>query len=359
MSYNNLFENNLQQFIEALKSVNVLNEDFEVTFDMDMVKDYIEKLSNYETDLVNKDFKQLDSLKVLNDKLDLIDIINSEKLTDQDRDVTWRYIQTLYVCGKIAISTESNFAFDSKKFISKVNETRSQLELFEEQVDIEGMKSRSRDEKSRVEDMLGKVKSEDIRIDPDKVNESLNNVRGMFQNTIADESKESNVLMELMGDLTESIGDMMKNQSFNPQKLLKGIMSGNMDEAGIDIEGLMNKMSDKLEERTKSEGMTEDDLNNQAEKILKKLMSNDKFKENPMIKSLLGENSDISSLLNSGMLSNMMGMLDTKESVEDIEREVDEMFGNKDNKEKTEKDKQRELRMKLRQNIRNKRNKRV
>ena len=333
-NYINIFQNNLDQFLEALKGSDILeNKDLAIEATEDNIKHYVTTLHEYEEQVTKCDLdsisEKVSSLLVLEDKLDLIKILKTDGLTKDHLNAIWKYIQTLYVVGRLVVSQNGLM----EGFLEKLKESEKEAE-----------------------------KNIDFSLAPEKIDTATDKIKDLFKDTTAGlntGSKESDLLSELIGDVAEEVGNTLKDQKdFNPYKMMNAMMSGDIEKAGIDFGGILEKLSMKVEEKMTKEGMTEDDLNNEASNMLNNMMQNPAFQNNPMLQSLMGSPSgtpgagagNVMGGLNPVMVQSVMNMMGGDDvSLDDLEAEAKEKFGTK-----TKDEIRQERRRKLREQIRKK-----
>lgn len=333
-NYISMFQNSLNEFIDALKGSDILeNKDLSINeINEEDIKNYLTTLNPYENEITKCDLESIlqktNSLPVFNNNIDLIKILKTDGLTKEHMSIIWKYIQTLYVISRLVVSQNGLM----EGFLDKLKESEKEAD-----------------------------KNIDFSLAPEKIDTATNNIKNLFKDTttgLNNGSKESNLLSELIGDVAEEVGNSLKDQKdFNPYKLINAMMSGDIEKAGIDFGGILEKLSAKVDEKMNKEGMTEDDLNNEASNMLQNMMKNPAFQNNPMLQSLMngggnsnGNNPSLMSGLNPTMVQSVMNMMNNDDiSFDDLETESREKLGLK-----TKEEIKQEQKKKLREQIRKK-----
>lgn len=182
------------------------------------VKRFMKKMSPYKTEIAGKDETMFeDSLCVLKN-VDFSTIFESDELSDNNREIIWEYIQSLYLLGEklTTVPTENTSEIDN--LMSKMAEN---LKTAQENPKSEELFSKS---------AIGKLASE-----------------------IAEEINPE-----------ELLGDMNIDENTRPEDLIKNMMSGN---GSANFMNLFQKVGRKVHEKMESGGLNQETMMNDAQQI--------------------------------------------------------------------------------------------
>ena len=196
------------------------------------VKDYMNKISKYHSDIAKKNDKLFKSDKeiFLLKEVDFRDLWYKD-LSDSTRENLWKYLQTLYVLGKKIVTSDDE-----------------------------------------VSNMLNELNSDNIPdTDFDEMKQMMENMSKITQNVNKDDNINdlfnNGIISDIAKELTNEI-DINKMDVGNPQNMneaFNNIMGGN---GGNKFFDLINKVGQKIQSKVEKGEINQGDLINEAQKMM-------------------------------------------------------------------------------------------
>ena len=304
MDYLNNFNKNLEEFIDNLSNMKYeLDQNYIFPLEGDKyILDYIDNCKDKGFDISTKnEIIFSENSKIING-INFYQLWNDDSIEDSQKNIIWKYLHILYINSysyehnlnvKSILNKYKNYELDSDELDER---TKTVLNI------IEFMKQ-NMDENTEIDN---------IKIDADEDESNNSN----FPN-IMNQSPEINTLLDSeIGNLAKEIVQDLDPSSINlenPDQLLKGLMSGNLE--GVENTGLKDLIGtvvSKLENKMTSGDINEEKLLSEANKMMGKFgLSKDMFENNDIdnvdlsnindnmnnIFKNMNENSDFSSFL--------------------------------------------------------------
>tara|TARA_B100000768_G_C11228387_1_gene353920 strand:+ start:405 stop:1256 length:852 start_codon:yes stop_codon:yes gene_type:complete len=215
------FEKNYQEIIDNKESV---NETY--------IKDYMDKISEYHSDIAKKNdklFKSDKEIYLLKD-IDFRDLW-SKDLSDTTRENLWKYLQTLYVLGK--------------KIVTSDDEVSNMLD----ELNSENIPEPEFDEMKQMMENMSKI-TQNVKKDE--------NINDLFNNGII-----SDIAKELTNEIDISKMDVGEPKNMN--EAFNNIMGGS---GGNNFFDLINKVGQKIQNKVEKGEINQGDLINEAQKMM-------------------------------------------------------------------------------------------
>ena len=188
--------------------------------------------------------------------IDFHRIWNDSNLSDNSREMIWRYIQLILLTLVSLTDNTSDFGASSKLF-ENINDEEFNKKIKETIDKMQEVFSKTTGESDGSSDNKPNISLEDLP-NPEDIREHLN---GMMNGRLGNLARE--IAQETASDLAadmgnpESLNDVFKTLLQNPSKMM----------------GLIKKVGDKLDTKMKSGDMKESDMLSEANEILQKMKS--------------------------------------------------------------------------------------
>ena len=188
--------------------------------------------------------------------IDFHRIWNDSNLSDNSREMIWRYIQLILLTLVSLTDNTSDFGASSKLF-ENINDEEFNKKIKETIDKMQEVFSKTPGESDGSSDNKPNISLEDLP-NPEDIREHLN---GMMNGRLGNLARE--IAQETASDLAadmgnpESLNDVFKTLLQNPSKMM----------------GLIKKVGDKLDTKMKSGDMKESDMLSEANEILQKMKS--------------------------------------------------------------------------------------
>ena len=188
--------------------------------------------------------------------IDFHRIWNDSNLSDNSREMIWRYIQLILLTLVSLTDNTSDFGASSKLF-ENINDEEFNKKIKETIDKMQEVFSKTPGESDGSSDNKPNISLEDLP-NPEDIREHLN---GMMNGRLGNLARE--IAQETASDLAadmgnpESLNDVFKTLLQNPSKMM----------------GLIKKVVDKLDTKMKSGDMKESDMLSEANEILQKMKS--------------------------------------------------------------------------------------
>lgn len=267
MNYLENFNKTLEELLDNLKKNNYLDSKIEYSIEGEKnIKEFITNTNNKGFDISTKNeiiFSK--NIRLLND-IDFYKIWNDDNLKDNNKDIIWKYLHTLYL---YSYSWETNLSskeiFDKYKNIDLNNNDLNErtvtvlniLEFFK--LDLEN------------KDIDNIIIDEETKSSiPNLGTGGLPNITDLLDGEIG------NLAKEIVNDIDPSSLNLD-----NPDELLKDLMSGNINTDDNGLNNLINKVIGKIENKMTDGSINQDKLFNEANNMMSKLgLSKDMFNSN-------------------------------------------------------------------------------
>lgn len=263
LTYVEKFNFYLKSFINELVTVypeykDSLESEYKILFSQEksntdeFVKEYMSVTKEHNSSIAKKDdsiFKGLNEIIILR-KIDFRDLW-SKDINNNTRESIWKYLQTLIVIGRKVIGDDDEINDLLKKF----NETGG--ETLGESVQRE------------TEEMMNMLKNmTEINQDPDSIpdSEDDNEMKNLFEGGII-----SDIAKELTGEL--DLENMDIGEPKNMNEAFNNIMGGGNN----NFFNLINKVGEKIQNKVQSGEINQNDLMNEATKMMGGLKNPDKM----------------------------------------------------------------------------------
>ncbi len=188
--------------------------------------------------------------------IDFHRIWNDSNLSDNSREMIWKYIQLILLTLVSLTDNSSDFGASSKLF-ENINDEEFNKKIKETIDKMQEVFSKTPAESDSSSDNKPNISLEDLP-NPEDIREHLN---GMMNGRLGNLARE--IAQETASDLAadmgnpESLNDVFKTLLQNPSKMM----------------GLIKKVGDKLDTKMKSGDMKESDMLSEANEILQKMKS--------------------------------------------------------------------------------------
>ena len=188
--------------------------------------------------------------------IDFHRIWNDSNLSDNSREMIWRYIQLILLTLVSLTDNTSDFGASSKLF-ENINDEEFNKKIKETIDKMQEVFSKTPGESDGSSDNKPNISLEDLP-NPEDIREHLN---GLMNGRLGNLARE--IAQETASDLAadmgnpESLNDVFKTLLHNPSKMM----------------GLIKKVGDKLDTKMKSGDMKESDMLSEANEILQKMKS--------------------------------------------------------------------------------------
>ena len=188
--------------------------------------------------------------------IDFHRIWNDSNLSDNSREMIWKYIQLILLTLVSLTDNTSDFGASSKLF-ENINDEEFNKKIKETIDKMQEVFSKTTGESDGSSDNKPNISLEDLP-NPEDIREHLN---GMMNGRLGNLARE--IAQETASDLAadmgnpESLNDVFKTLLHNPSKMM----------------GLIKKVGDKLDTKMKSGDMKESDMLSEANEILQKMKS--------------------------------------------------------------------------------------
>ncbi len=282
------FNENLELFLTNLSKI-TNNEKFLKYYDFTNPGDkylleFYENCKNINNDIANKDeiifSEEIKILKGVN----FNSIWNMDDLTDENRNIIWNYLHTLYI-----------FAYE---YVKEVDLKNLLKELKNMHSDNESLDQETKTLLNIVDSLTNKYKDHIEEIDE------------------SDNSEKNNMSFELPGIFNGAIGNLAKEIAEeidvnsidldDPSALLKNLLSGDFDQENDEsgLMGLVKNISEKIQNKITTGDINESDLVSDAEKVMNNFSSGKNGMPDLGNLGNLGNMGDFGSMFNN-IMSNM------------------------------------------------------
>ena len=263
LTYVEKFNFYLKSFIDELVTVypeykDSLESEYKILYSEEksntdeFVKEYISVTKQYNSSIAKKDdsiFKGLNEINILR-KIDFRDLW-SKDINNNTRESIWKYLQTLIVIGRKVIGDDDEI----NDLLRKFNE--SDGEKLGESVQRE------------TEEMMNMLKNmTEMNQDPDSIPESEddNEMKNLFEGGII-----SDIAKELTGELD------LENMDIGEPKNMNDAFNNIMGGGNNNFFNLINKVGEKIQNKVQSGEINQNDLMNEATKMMGGLKNPDKM----------------------------------------------------------------------------------
>lgn len=263
LTYIEKFNFYLKSFINELVTVypeykESLENEYKILFSQEktntdeFVKEYMSITKDHNSSIAKKDdsiFKGLNEINILRN-IDFRDLW-SKDINTNTRESIWKYLQTLIVIGRKVIGDDDEINDLLKKFNESGGETLG--ESFQRETD----------------EMMNMLKNmTDITQDPDNTpnSEEDNDMKNLFEGGII-----SDIAKELTGEL--DLENMDIGEPKNMNEAFNNIMGGGNN----NFFNLINKVGEKIQNKVQSGEINQNDLMNEATKMMGGLKNPDKM----------------------------------------------------------------------------------
>ena len=263
LTYIEKFNFYLKSFINELLTVypeykESLENEYKILFSQEktntdeFVKEYMSITKDHNSSIAKKDdsiFKGLNEINILRN-IDFRDLW-SKDINTNTRESIWKYLQTLIVIGRKVIGDDDEINDLLKKFNESGGETLG--ESFQRETD----------------EMMNMLKNmTDITQDPDNTpnSEEDNDMKNLFEGGII-----SDIAKELTGEL--DLENMDIGEPKNMNEAFNNIMGGGNN----NFFNLINKVGEKIQNKVQSGEINQNDLMNEATKMMGGLKNPDKM----------------------------------------------------------------------------------
>ena len=263
LTYVEKFNFYLKSFIDELVTVypeykDLLESEYKILYSEEksntdeFVKEYISVTKQHNSSIAKKDdsiFKGLNEINILR-KIDFRDLW-SKDINNNTRESIWKYLQTLIVIGRKVIGDDDEI----NDLLRKFNE--SDGEKLGESVQRE------------TEEMMNMLKNmTEMNQDPDSIPESEddNEMKNLFEGGII-----SDIAKELTGELD------LENMDIGEPKNMNDAFNNIMGGGNNNFFNLINKVGEKIQNKVQSGEINQNDLMNEATKMMGGLKNPDKM----------------------------------------------------------------------------------
>ena len=302
MKYLENFNKNLEEFLNNICEMNYnLDENFIFPLTGDKyISEFINNCIDKGFDISTKnEIIFSENSKIING-INFNKLWNDDSIEDDQKNIIWKYLHILYI---------NSYSYEHNLNVKSILNKYKDYELDSEKLD-----ERTKTVLNIIEFMKQNI-DENTEIDNIDLDEN-NCDNSNFSNILNQSSEINNLLDSEIGNLAKEIVKDLDPSSINldnPDQLLKGLMSGNLE--GVENTGLKDLIGtvvNKLENKMTSGDINEEKLLNEANKMMGKFgLSKDMFENNDLdnvdlsnindnmnnIFKDINENSDFSSFL--------------------------------------------------------------
>ena len=279
------FNQNLELFLNNIKMVvpeltQAIDDTYQFNNDTGSkyVKDFYSNIYPLRNELSNCDEVLFSVNNTILQNINFNTLWNNELVTQNVQKTIWKYLHTLYLfsyeySNKIILT-------DTLKHLKKLSKEDKLDNITSDELILINIINKLSDEKSEV------IKT--LHIDNTENSNSL-------ENMIPPE-----IFNGAIGNLAQEIAQEIDPSSLNlddPSKLIKNLLSGNMDEDN-GISSLVRKISGKIQSKIENGSLNQDTMMNEAQNVMKSLSNN-------------GSMGDLSNLMSgAGGIPNLEGLMD-------------------------------------------------
>ena len=279
------FNQNLELFLNNIKMVvpeltQAIDDTYQFNNDTGSkyVKDFYSNIYPLRKELSNCDEVLFSVNNTILQNINFNTLWNNELITQNVQKTIWKYLHTLYLfsyeySNKIILT-------DTLKHLKKLSKEDKLDNITSDELILINIINKLSDEKSEV------IKT--LHIDNTENSNSL-------ENMIPPE-----IFNGAIGNLAQEIAQEIDPSSLNlddPSKLIKNLLSGNMDEDN-GISSLVKKISGKIQSKIENGSLNQDTMMNEAQNVMKSLSNN-------------GSMGDLSNLMSgAGGIPNLEGLMD-------------------------------------------------
>jgi hypothetical protein len=284
---NRLFQSFIKDIIDVFPEYEKrLTNYYQPTLDSDSpddpkLKDFLENVNEISSQIIDKDISVFDGDPVILQNVSFKLLWNSPEMSDQSKNVIWKYLQTFCT---INIQRESEQ--------DKIDDVIKKIESNEKVKDKETVKNMKKLQKLNEKFDIKEIESV-IKNNPGTIDEGMDEMDKMFQNTS---------IGQIAKEITEELDiENILNNGGGIQDLFSG---GNM--ANI-MQTISSKMADK------KDTMGSEDLMKEASNICNSMQGN------PLFSSLLGMQGGVMESMMKGMNTEMEPPQPKPENIRNIE----------------------------------------
>lgn len=284
---NRLFQSFIKDIIDVFPEYEKrLTNYYQQTLDSDSsddpkLKDFLENVNEISSQIIDKDISVFDGDPVILQNVSFKLLWNSPEMSDQSKNVIWKYLQTFCT---INIQRESEQ--------DKIDDVIKKIESNEKVKDKETVKNMKKLQKLNEKFDIKEIESV-IKNNPGTIDEGMDEMDKMFQNTS---------IGQIAKEITEELDiENILNNGGGIQDLFSG---GNM--ANI-MQTISSKMADK------KDTMGSEDLMKEASNICNSMQGN------PLFASLLGMQGGVMESMMKGMNTEMEPPQPKPENIRNIE----------------------------------------
>lgn len=267
LTYLEKFNFYLKSFIDELMSVypeykETLEQEYKVLFVEDKsntdeyIKEYMSQTKNLNSNIAKKDdsiFKGINQIFILR-KIDFRDLW-SKDINNNTRESIWKYLQTLIVIGRKVIGDDDEINDLLKKFNESGGETLG-----------DSVQRETEEMMNMLKNMTELNQNQDDSADTSEDTDMKN----LFEGGII-----SDIAKELTGEL--DLNNLNIGEPKNMNEAFNNIMGGGGQGGNNNFFNLINKVGEKIQNKVQSGEINQNDLMNEATKMMGGLKNPDKM----------------------------------------------------------------------------------
>ena len=223
------------------------------------INNFLKNSKNKEHEISTKNEIIFSKNEILIKNIDFYNLWSDPLLNDENRNIIWNYIHTLYIYS---------YEYSKNKSINEILEELKNVEIESNKLDvatksllniIETLKNKNID-KEDIDDILDDTNNEKST-NNFEIPEIFNGAIGKLANEIADDIDTDNLNIE------------------DPSKLLEGLFSGNFDLENdtTGISSLVENITGKIQQKITNGELNEQELFSEANNVMSQLNNNNMF----------------------------------------------------------------------------------